>query len=48
MKLKFGQYFDAAAWLRLGSLILVEILNLGLVKILKFEFSQNADVWLGF
>ena len=47
--------FAADAWLRLWSLILVEILKLGLVKILKFsgkilklKFSQYfaADPWL--
>ena len=32
-KLKFGHYFAADAWLWLPSLILVEILKLGLVKI---------------
>ena len=40
--------FAADAWLRLWSLILVEILRLGLVKILKFKFSQDADIWLRF
>jgi len=46
LKLKIGQYFAADAWLRLCSLILVENLKLGFVKILKFESSQKADVWL--
>ena len=32
LKLKFGQYIAADAWLGLWSLILVEILKLGLVK----------------
>ena len=36
MKLKFSQFFAADFWLRLWSLILVEILKLALVKILKF------------
>ena len=36
MKLKFGQFFAADFWLRLWTLILVEILKLGLAKILKF------------
>ena len=36
MKLKFGQFFAVDFWLRLWSLILVEILKLALVKILKF------------
>ena len=34
LKLKFGQYFAAEVWLRLRSLILVNILKLGLVNIL--------------
>ena len=46
LKLKFDQYFAADTWFILWSLILVKILKLGLVKILKFKFSQNADVWL--
>ena len=44
--LKFGQYFAADVWLRLCSWILVKILNLGLVKILKFKFKQDADVYI--
>ena len=32
MKRNFGQYFPADVWLRLRSLILVEILKLGLVN----------------
>ena len=48
MKLNLGQYFAADAWLRLWSFILVEILKLGLVKILKFKFSRNAEIWLRF
>ena len=47
-KIKIGQYFAADASLRLWSLILVTILKLCLAKILKFEFSQNANVWLRF
>ena len=43
---KFGQYFATDVWLRLCSWILVKILNLGLVKILKFKFKQDADVWI--
>ena len=43
-----GQYFAADAWLRLWNLILVEIVKLGLFKILMFEFSRNADDWLRF
>ena len=46
--MSFSQYFAADDWLRLGSLILVEVLKLKLVKILKFNFSPRADVWLGF
>ena len=42
------QYFAADRWLRLLRLFLVEILKLGLVRILKFKFSRNADVWLRF
>ena len=48
LKLKFGHYFAADAWLWLWSSILVEILKLGLVKIYKFKFCRNADVWLRF
>ena len=46
LKLKFSQYFAADLWLGLWRLFLVEILELRLVKILKFKFSQNADIWL--
>ena len=42
MILKFSQFFAADVWLRLRSLILVEILKLGLVKILKFKFRDVA------
>ena len=28
--------------------VLVEILKLGLVKIMKFKFSRNAEIWLRF
>ena len=48
LKLNFGQYFAADAWLRLWSSILVEIPKLGLVKIMKFKFSRNAEIWLRF
>ena len=48
LKLRFGQYFAANAWLRLWGLILVKIMKLGLVKILRIKFSRNADVWLRF
>ena len=37
LKMKFRRDCEADAWLSLGSLILVEILELGLVKILKFK-----------
>ena len=37
LKLKFGHYFAADAWLWLWSSILVEALKLGLVKIFKFQ-----------
>ena len=48
LKLKFGHYFATDACLWLWSSILVEILKLGLVKIYKFKFCRNADVWLKF
>ena len=48
LKMKFRRDCEADAWLSLGSLILVEILELGLVKILKFKFSGDADVWVRF
>ena len=35
-------------WLRLWNWIFVDILKLGLVKILKFKFCGDADVWLRF
>ena len=38
LKLKFGHYFAADAWLWLCSSILVEILKLGLIKIFKLKF----------
>ena len=44
MKLKFGQYLAVDTWLRLRGLIFVEILKLGLVKILKFRLSTNAEI----
>ena len=37
---QFGQYFAADARLRLRNLIAVEILKLGLVKILKLSFVE--------
>ena len=48
LKLKFGQSFAADGWLRLWSLILVEILKLELVKILKLKFGHYfaTDAWL--
>ena len=48
MKLKLTQYFATDPWLRLRKLFLVEILKLCLVKILKFQLSRNADIWLSF
>ena len=48
LKLKFGHYFAADAWLWLWSSILLEILKLGLVKIFEFKFCRNANVWLRF
>ena len=45
-KLEFGQYFAADVLQRLWSWILVEILKLGLVKILKLKFYGEVDVWL--
>ena len=48
LKLKFGHYFAADAWLWLWSSILLEILKLGLVKIFEFKFCRNANVWLIF
>ena len=47
-EVKFSQYFAADPWLRLWRLFLVEILKLGLVRILKFKFSRNADIGLRF
>ena len=44
MKLNFCQYF--AVDVRLRSCSHVEILRLGLVKILNFKFVGDADVWL--
>ena len=43
---KFGHYFAGDAWLRFRSLNLVEILKLGLVKILGLKFIGDADVWM--
>ena len=45
---EFWSVFAVDAWWRLWSFILVEILKLGLVKILKFKFSRNAEIWLRF
>ena len=48
----FGQDFEfyICRWcfVEVRSWILVEILKLGLVKILNFKFSGDADVWLRF
>ena len=41
LKLKFGQYFAADAWLRLRSWIFVNILKLGLVKILTLDLVEK-------
>ena len=46
LRMKFGQHFAADAWLRLWSLILFEILRLGLVNIVLLKLSTTADVWL--
>jgi len=48
LKIKFVQYFAADIWSKLSGWILVEILKLGLVKILKFKFCGEAVVWLRF
>ena len=40
LRFGFRQFFEAEV------LAVFEILMLDLVKILKFKFSQNADVWL--
>ena len=48
VKLRFGQYIDAGAWLKLWGLILVKILKLGFVNTLNFRLSQSVDVWLRF
>ena len=37
---------DEEVEVKLRSWILVEILKLGLVKILSFKYSGDADVWL--
>ena len=42
LKLKFCHYYATEAWLWLRSSMLVEILKLGLVKVFKFNFCQNA------
>ena len=44
MKLKFGQLFSAYVLQKLWIWILVEILKLGLVKILNLKFYREADV----
>ena len=41
--MKFGHYFAADAWLWLQSLILVEILKLGLVEILKLMLGRDSE-----
>ena len=46
LMLEFGHYFAAVVLSRLWSWILVEILELGLVNILNFEFSREADIRL--
>ena len=51
---EFGQYFAADVWLRLWSWILVEILKVGLLKILclslvemlMFGLDLEVDSWL--
>ena len=43
LKMNFGQYFSADVWLRLWSFILVNILKLGLVKILKLKFRRDFE-----
>ena len=40
LRLKFGQYFAADVWLRLRSFILVNILQLGLVKISSLDLVE--------
>ena len=40
MKLKLGQYFADDVWLRLRSLILVNILKLGLVNNLTLDLVE--------
>ena len=47
LKLKFGHYFAADAWLWLWSSFLVEIL-VWFGQDFKFKFCQNGDVWLRF
>ena len=39
-KVKFGKYFAADVWLRLRSWILVNIMMLGLVKILTLDLVE--------
>ena len=48
LQLEFVQHFTADVLYRLWSWILVEILKLGLAKILNFNFSGDADVWMRF
>ena len=46
---RFCMYIELSfSFLEVTSIILVEILKLGLVKILNLKFSQDADVWLRF
>ena len=51
-KSKLRQDFEAGVWsvfwLRISSLILVEILKLCLVQLLKLKFYGKADFWLRF
>ena len=44
LKLEFGQYFAADVLQRLWRWILVKMLKQGLVNILNFKFSRDADV----
>ena len=47
--LEFGQFFSADVLQNIDlRRILVEILKLGLVKILNLKFYGEADVWLRF
>ena len=48
--MRFGQDFEVEVQARFaaGFFFLVEILKIGLVKILKLKFYGEADVWLRF